>query len=206
MTVNNDYSTRQVLTVPSPTSYQTTGTVMDTATLVRMIKSKSEKGFTILYDNYCGALYGIVMKFVRRTDVADELLQDVFLKIWKHIDGFDSAKGTFFTWMLNIARNQSIDYLRSSGYRQQLLHVNNDLFSLHMDYISAKALNTNEVEFKDIKSKALQLDPKYAEVIDMIFFYGCSHEQTALILKLPLGTVKTRARKGLGMLKTLYQQ
>ncbi len=206
MTSKNDYSPLQVLSAPAPTAYQPARVAVDTGILVQMIKSKSEKGFTILYDNYCGALYGILMKFVRRTDVADELLQDVFVKIWKNIDRFDPAKGTLFTWMLNITRNQAIDYLRSASYQQQLLHVNNDLFSLHMDYIGSKALNTDEVEFKDIKSKAMQLDPKYAEVIDIIFFYGCSHEQAAHILKLPLGTVKTRVRKGLGMLKALYQQ
>lgn len=206
MIATNIFSSKTVLPAHSPAGFNTAKVTADTTILVQMIKSKSEKGFAILYDNYCGALYGILMKFVRRTEVADDLLQDVFVKIWKHIDTFDPAKGTLFTWMLNIARNQSIDYLRSASYQQQLLHVNNDFFTLHMDYIGSKALNTSEVEFKDIKSKAMQLDPKYAEVIDLIFFYGCSHEQTAHILKLPLGTVKTRARKGLSMLKSLYQQ
>jgi DNA-directed RNA polymerase specialized sigma24 family protein len=60
---------------------------------------------------------------------------------------------------------------------------------------------SGELEFKDLKSKALDLDPKYAEVIDMIFFNGWTYEQTARILNQPLGTVKTRARKGLNMLK-----
>lgn len=206
MTATTSFSPKQVASSASPTVYESAGTGVDTATLVWMIQSKNERGFHILYDKYCGALYGILMKFVRRTDLADDLLQDVFVKIWKHIDRFDPAKGTLFTWMLNITRNQAIDYLRSASYQQQLLHVNNDLFSLHMDYIGSKALNTDEVEFKDIKSKAMQFDPKYAEVIDIIFFYGCSHEQAAHILKLPLGTVKTRVRKGLGMLKALYQQ
>jgi RNA polymerase sigma-70 factor (ECF subfamily) len=171
-----------------------------------MVKSKSEKGFNILYNNYCGAIYGILMRFVLRRDVADDLLQDIFLKIWKNIDCFDPEKGTLFTWMLNIARNQAIDYLRSSCHRKQLLHVNNDLFSLHKDYIASNDSNSNLIELKDIKSKVLKLDSKYADVIDLIFFYGCTHEQTARIMKLPLGTVKTRARKGLGILKILYRQ
>ena len=189
-----------------PTVYKSAGTDLDTATLVRMIQSKNERGFHILYNKYCGALYGILMKFVRRTDIADDLLQEVFVKIWKHIDSFDPARGTLFTWMLNIARNHAIDYLRSSSRMQQLLHVDNEMYSLHADYVDANASNSNMAELKDLQNKALQLDAKYAEVIDMIFFYGCTHEQAARILKLPLGTVKTRARKGLGMLKILYQQ
>ncbi len=206
MTTTFTYPGQQAPAAASPTVYESAGTGVDTATLVWMIKSKNERGFHILYDRYCGALYGILMKFVRRTEVADDLLQDVFVKIWKHIDRFDPTRGTVFTWMLNIARNQAIDYLRSSCHQQQLLHVDNELFSLHMDCIDPNASNSSMAEFKDLQNKALQLDAKYAEVIDMIFFYGCTQEQTARILKLPLGTVKTRARKGLGMLKIFYQQ
>jgi RNA polymerase sigma-70 factor, ECF subfamily len=198
--------THEAAPAASPTVYEPAGTSIDTATLVWMIQSKNEKGFHILYDKYCGALYGILMKFVRRTEVADELLQDVFMKIWKHIDAFDPARGTLFTWMLNIARNQAIDYLRSCSYKQQSLHVDNDLFSHDFKNTGATACNSNMAEMKDLRNKALQLDKKYAEVIDMIFFYGCTHEETARILKLPLGTVKTRARKGLVLLKNLYQQ
>jgi RNA polymerase sigma-70 factor, ECF subfamily len=206
MTATSNYSASQAPPVSSATVDGAAATGVDTATLVLMVKSKSGKGFNILYDNYCGALYGILMKFVQHTDVADDLLQDIFLKIWKHIDRFDAEKGSLYTWMLNIARNQAIDYLRSSHHQQQSLHVDNEFFSLHGDCVDASASISNVAEFKDLQKKALQLDAKYAEVIDMIFFYGCTHEQTARIMKLPLGTVKTRARKGLNMLKTLYQQ
>lgn len=188
----------------TPTDNNSTGTDVDTSALVGMIKADNERGFHILYDKYCGALYGILMKFVRRTDFADDLLQEVFVKIWRNIDSFDPARGTLFTWMLNITRNHAIDYLRSSSRLQQLLHVDNEKYSLDKDYVDANASNSNIAELKDLQNKALQLDAKYAEVIDMIFFYGCTHKQTARILKLPLGTVKTRARKGLGMLKNIY--
>jgi RNA polymerase sigma-70 factor, ECF subfamily len=176
---------------------------VNTTELVEMIKLKSEKGFSILYDNYCGALYGILIKFVKRSDIANDLLQDSFLKIWKNVDSFDPTKGTLFTWMLNITRNLAIDYLRSSDHKQALLHVVHDLYDTHLDGMVSTSSNTSLFEFKDLKNKALQLEPKYAEIIDMIFFYGCTHEQTARILKLPLGTVKTRARKGIDLLKLI---
>ena len=200
------YTAQQSSPGASPTGYESASKGDDTATLVWMVKSKNERGFNILYDKYCGALYGILIKIVMRTDVANDLLQDVFVKIWKHIDTFDPARGTIYTWMLNIARNRAIDYLRSSCHQQQFLHVGNELFSVHTDYIDANASSSSMTEFKDLQNKALQLDAKYAKVIDMIFFYGYTQEQTARILKLPLGTVKTRARKGLSMLKILYQQ
>jgi RNA polymerase sigma-70 factor, ECF subfamily len=206
MFISENFDSQQAIADDPITGYQSTVTQVDRETLVQMVKSKSERGFNILYDNYCGALYGILIRFVLRRDVADDLLQDVFLKIWKNIDCFDPQKGTLFTWMLNITRNQAIDYLRSSCHRRQMLHVNNDLFSLHKDYFGSVDANNRLLEIKDIKGKVRQLDPKYAEVIDLIFFYGCTQEQTARIMKLPLGTVKTRARKALGILKILYQQ
>lgn len=174
--------------------------------LVKLVKSKSEKGFHTLYNKYCGALYSVIIKLVKRTDVADDLLQDTFVKIWKNIDSFDSSKGALYTWMLNIARNQALDYLRSATYRKQQLQVEIDLFSHCTDSIGNTISNSCPVEFSDFKNKALQLDTKYTEVIDLIYFYGWTQEQTSEILKLPLGTIKTRARKGLSMLKTLYQQ
>jgi RNA polymerase sigma-70 factor (ECF subfamily) len=176
------------------------------ALLVQLIQSKSEIGFNTLYNKYCGALYGVILKLVKRTDVADDILQDTFVKIWRHIATFDNSKGTLYTWMLNIARNQAVDYLRSSTYRKQQLQVEIDMFSHCTDSIGNTTLNVCPIEFSDFKNKALQLDPKYTEVIDLIYFYGWTQEQTAEILKLPLGTIKTRARKGLSLLKTLYQQ
>lgn len=178
----------------------------DSALLVKLVQSKSERGFDTLYNKYCGALYGVIIKLVKRTDVADDLLQDTFVKIWKHIDSFDSSKATLYTWMLNIARNQAVDYLRSPTYRKQLLQVEIDLFSHSIDNTNNINSNYCSIEIKDFKNKALQLDSKYTEVIDLIYFYGWTQEQTAEILKLPLGTIKTRARKGLSLLKILYQQ
>lgn len=206
MVATSRLSTGQVMKTPTSTYAEKPGRTAETALLVQLIKSKSERGFNVLYSNYSKGSYGVLFKHVRRTEVADDLLQDTFVKIWKYIDGFDPARGSLFTWMLNIAQNLAIDYLRSASHRKQSLQVSIDLLSFTKDNKYNIATTTNDVEFKDFKSKALQLDPKYAEVIDMIFFYGWSHEQTAHLLKLPLGTVKTRARKGLGLLKILYLQ
>ncbi|MFM9948382.1 MAG: RNA polymerase sigma factor [Saprospiraceae bacterium] len=205
MIATDDSPTRQIIQTPPTIFDPSSGSAEDTAALILMIKSKSERGFHLLYDKYCDALYGKLIKLVQRTDIAEDLLQETFVKIWRHIDGFNPTRGTLFTWMSNIAKNQAIDYLRSSGHRKQLLHVELGLFSLQMDYKSVTASNTSEVEFTDLKNETMHLDPKYAEVIDLIFFYGWTQEQTARILGLPLGTVKTRARKGLELLKMFYQ-
>jgi RNA polymerase sigma-70 factor, ECF subfamily len=206
MLATTGVSKGRVIKAPTTMNAKKQGRAEETALLVQLIKSKSEKGFNILYNNYSKALFGVLIKYVRRTELAEDLLQETFVKIWKHIDGFDPARGSLFTWMLNVAQNLAIDYLRSAAYRRQSFQVSIDLLSITKDNKYDIATTSNDLEFKDFKCRALQLDPKYAEVIDMIFFYGWSHEQTAQLLRLPLGTVKTRARKGLGLLKILYQQ
>lgn len=206
MIATTTYSKRQV----KPTYFINYTKLVDPKSesniLVKLVQSKSGKGFNILYNKYCSALYGVIIKLVKRRDVADDLLQDTFIKIWKHIDSFDSSKGTIYTWMLNIARNHAIDYLRSPTYKKQLLQVEINLFSYCSDTIGNTTSTHSSTEYTDFKNKALQIDSKYSEVIDLIYFYGWTQEQTATILKLPLGTIKTRARKGLNLLKKLYHQ
>ncbi|MDN3677045.1 RNA polymerase sigma factor [Flavobacterium paronense] len=206
MIATTTYSKRQVIQIFSSNNANFFNPNNDIDSLVKLVQSKSERGFHTLYNKYCGALYGVIIKLVKRNDVADDLLQDSFVKIWKNIESFDRSKGTLYTWMLNIARNQAIDYLRSSNYRNQMQQVEMDLISYSIDNIGNATSNCCPVEYEDFKNKALQLDSKYTEVIDLIYFYGWTQEQTAEILKLPLGTIKTRARKGLSLLKVLYLQ
>lgn len=177
---------------------------IDSRILLEMIKAKSEKGFNILYDMYADALYYAIVKIVSNTDEADDLLQDTFVKIWRHIEQFEPNKGNLYTWMLNIAKNHSIDYLRSSTYYKKGLNVTIDRSAIKLDSMIDIHTSLGSIEFADIKKKANKLTPKYAEVIELIFFSGWTYKQASTILKLPIGTVKSRARKGLCLLKDLY--
>ncbi len=183
-----------------------TSSEVDNSSLVKMIKLKNEKGFQVLYQKYSGALYSAILRFGIRPEAGEDLLQDTFVNIWKNIENYDTLKGTLFTWMLRIARNKAIDYLRSASYQQQLQCENIDLLSLNNGYNHLKFSAGNEVESTEFKKNTLvHLNEKSAEVIEMIYFYGWTHQQTSDILNFPLGTVKTRARKGLNALKILYK-
>ncbi len=85
--------------------------------LVALLQQRNEKAFSYLYDNYSGALYGIVNGIVTDKEIANDVLQNVFVNIWRKIESYDASKGRLFTWMLNVARNAAIDELRSKGYR-----------------------------------------------------------------------------------------
>ena len=73
-----------------------------------------------MYDNYSGALYGVIFRIVQSKEYTEEIIQDVFVKIWNSVHQYDSQKGRFYTWMINIARNTAIDYLKSKGFQNEL--------------------------------------------------------------------------------------
>jgi RNA polymerase sigma factor (sigma-70 family) len=174
-------------------------TKMDTNELVVAIQNRSEEAFCILYDDYAAALFGITYKIVNNKTVAEELLQDVFVKIWKHIDMYDAAKGTLFTWMLNITRNTCKDYFRSKGYRYQTIEVQRELDDIPIKYMPQSS--SYQEEGWEMLHLTQKLEPKYKEIIDLVYIYGYSQEQVAEQLNLPLGTVKTRSRAALNQLR-----
>jgi RNA polymerase sigma-70 factor, ECF subfamily len=170
--------------------------------LIADLKDKSKTAFSVLYDSYAGALLGVVYRMVNDKDIAEELLQDIFIKIWKHIDLYNAAKGTLFTWMLNIARNTCKDYFRSKQHRCQM-----QVSEKGLEYLESNAagdrLNYRE-EFSDLKQLAYKLETKYKKIIDLVYFFGYSQQEVAVMLNIPLGTVKTRSRMALKILRGAY--
>ena len=93
---------------------------IETPVLVSLLKQKSAEGFSILFDKYSSYLYGVISRIVQDNTAAEDVLQEVFVKVWKNIGNFDEEKGALYTWLINIARYTAIDYLRSSQRKQQL--------------------------------------------------------------------------------------
>ncbi len=167
--------------------------------LIGLIKERSSEGFNLLYKNYSDALYGVINRIVLNTASAEDLLQDTFVKIWKNIDSYDECKGTFFTWMLNIARHTSIDHLRTKQFKNQKVTGSDDVLLFDTGAGSSKSdSNTDAI---GLRSAVDKMEDKYKEVINIIYFYGYTYEETAKLLDIPVGTVKTRARKALSLLR-----
>lgn len=165
--------------------------------LVDLLQKREEKAFSYLYDNYSGALFGIVHSIVTDNEAASDVLQNVFVNIWKKIDSYDPSKGRLFTWMLNIARNAAIDEVRSKGYRDA---QKNQSLQEDVHYASAVTLAvTRDVGLKKMLSK---LKEEWRVLLDMSYFQGYTHEEIAKTLNLPLGTVKTRIRSALIQLRS----
>lgn len=100
--------------------YTTIKTNYSEEELIVLLKEKNETGFHHLYDNYSGALYGVIFRIVQSKEYTEEIIQDVFVKVWNSIHQYDQQKGRFYTWMINIARNTAIDYLKSKGFQNEL--------------------------------------------------------------------------------------
>ena len=112
----------------------TTKSIIDEPNLILLLKKRDKVAFDLLYDRYSSALYGIIMKVVNSEELSQEILQDVFVKIWNNFESYDSTKGRLFTWLLNIARNTSIDRLRSKDFKAQLKNQSIDKSVYEVNY------------------------------------------------------------------------
>ena len=166
--------------------------------LVSLLKSRDSKAFSYLYDNYSASLYTIIAQLVVDIEIANDVLQEVFINIWRKIDSYDADKGRLFTWMLNIARNASIDTLRSRSYqntrKNQSLQDNND-------WPEAGKPGSANLDNIGLKRVVERLKKEHRVLIDLAYFKGYTHEEIAEIEEIPLGTVKTRIRNALMQLR-----
>lgn len=170
--------------------------------LVTLLKERDNQSYSYLYDHYSGALYSIILQVVSDQDLASDVLQEVFVNIWRKIETYDATKGRLFTWMLNIARNASIDMVRSKGY--QNIMKNREL----PDYFEAKAgTQTTQINIDHIGLKKVLagLKEEHRTLIDLAYFKGYTHEEISEIEDIPLGTVKTRIRSALIQLRTILK-
>ena len=175
-----------------------TSTTYNEHELVSLLKSRDSKAFSYLYDNYSGSLYTIISQIVDDLELSNDVLQEVFINIWRKIESYDPTKGRLFTWMLNIARNASIDTLRSKSYQNS---QKNTAIPDHADWnIPSQSPHTNidNIGFKKVLEK---LKKEHRILIELSYFKGYTHEEIAEIEEIPLGTVKTRIRNALLQLR-----
>jgi RNA polymerase sigma-70 factor (ECF subfamily) len=168
--------------------------------LVLHLKQRQESAFNYLYDHYSGSLYSVILNIVPDKELANDLLQEVFVKIWKQIDTYDNSKGRLFTWMLNVARNASIDAVRSKSYQQG--QQNRELTENVYEAGGSIQTNTDQIGLRKIVHK---LKEEYRVLVDLSYFQGFTQDEISKMLNIPLGTVKTRMRNALIQLKQVIK-
>ncbi|AQX10668.1 RNA polymerase subunit sigma-70 [Elizabethkingia ursingii] len=167
-----------------------------------LLKEKNETGFHHLYDNYSGALYGVIFRIVQSKEYTEEIIQDVFVKVWNSVHQYDQQKGRFYTWMINIARNTAIDYLKSKGFQNELKNQSIPDFVYNSAELST---SNNTSDFIGFHSVLEGLESDKQELINMAYYQGYTQNEISEQLKIPLGTVKTKMRNALMKLKDLLK-
>jgi RNA polymerase sigma factor (sigma-70 family) len=164
--------------------------------LVAALKAGDEQAFSYLYDHYSGSLYSTIFQIVKIRESANDVLQEVFISIWRKIATYDPLKGRLFTWMLNICRNASIDMLRSKSYQNSLKNQ-----EITDTVYSNEQVNSPSVDGIGLERFLTKLRPEQRVLIELAYFKGYTHEEIAEIEDIPLGTVKTRIRNTLLQLR-----
>jgi RNA polymerase sigma factor (sigma-70 family) len=156
--------------------------------LVRRLQNRDEQALAYLYDQYSGALMGIIVRILNNREVAEDILQKTMLKVWNGIQSFDAEKSSLYTWMATIARNAAIDQRRLKSFQNQEKTETVDAL-VHQPH--GDQTNTAGI---DVQKLTANLDPKYKDVLDHIYLLGYTQQETSEQLGIPLGTVKTRLR------------
>ena len=159
--------------------------------LLVLIYKKDERAFTNLYDMYSKSLFSVINVLVKNREEAEDVLQEVFVKIWKNIDSYHESKGRFYTWILNIARNTSIDKLRSKNFNNSQKNLSTDNFVNHFEDSSKLVDKMDTIGLQEFVKR---LKPKCIQIIDLLFFKGYTQQEASDELAIPLGTVKTQNR------------
>ncbi len=168
--------------------------------LITLLKQQDRKGFEYLYDHYSTALYGVVARIVRSEELAEDVIQEAFVKIWKNIAHYEKSKGTLFTWILNVARNTAIDKIRSQDYRKQSqIHD----MEHNVSMIDNQSKVELEVDHIGLEKVMHQLRPEHQLVVDYLYFRGYTQSELAKELDIPLGTVKTRIKMAINHLREI---
>lgn len=177
-------------------------TDLDDETLLELISRRDELALSSLYERYARLLYSIALRITRDRQAAEEVLQDVFHAVWLRASSFRPAIGSVATWLSGIARNRSIDEVRSRWHRRRewespLEHLP------HLSEALDRRLEQLAVLRADLGQALSRLPALQRQTIELAYFNGLSSTEIAARLREPVGTIKGRLRLGLAKLREL---
>ena len=191
----------------SSNSYSYSG-LQDEIILVDRIKNKDHRALELLYDKYRSTIFGLVYSIVQRREEAEDLLQDLFVKIWEKADTYNESKGTVYSWLTTMSRNKAIDRLRSKRYKTAKLEDtdHNQLYACieEDDKNPLEEMMINE-QTEHIRNALVRIPRDQREAISIAYMQEMSHSEISEMLNIPLGTVKFRIRQGKMRLKRILQ-
>ncbi|WP_137718334.1 sigma-70 family RNA polymerase sigma factor [Methylobacillus flagellatus] len=177
----------------------------DTAETLILLLNRSGQGdraaFAALYQATSAKLFGLALRILHRRDLAEEAIQDVYVKIWHHAPSYRADKAAVMTWMTTITRNRCLDLLRSLP-PEHGLNEEQSFDEWASDDLGPLEKATSNSEARALLQCMKQLAPLQRQAIALSYFQGMAHEQLARQLVQPIGTVKTWIRRGLQVLRS----
>jgi RNA polymerase sigma-70 factor (ECF subfamily) len=171
----------------------------DDSSLLALVQSGDDRAMASLFDRYSKLVYSVALRVLRDPSSAEDVLQEVFMQIWRNPDGFTAARGSLGGWLAIVSRNRSIDMLRRKRHSVDV----NDV-PLASNYNLADEAERNSL--MALAHTAIhKLPTEQRKTIEMAFFDGLTHSEIAEMTGDPLGTVKTRIRSGLLTLRKAFQ-
>lgn len=166
--------------------------------IVQLLQKGDKNALNLLYQNYSDSLYGVILKVTNNEELAQDALQETFVKVWKNSKKYDSKKAKLFTWLYRIAKNTAIDKLRSFNNRFEK--------EVQIDKSNVYILPTSNLnqDVLDLREHVSRLEDKYQIVLKALFFEGMTQQEASDELDIPLGTIKSRLKIGLRELKKVY--
>jgi RNA polymerase sigma-70 factor, ECF subfamily len=169
--------------------------------LAARLKRRDPQAMADLYDRYGKVAYSVILRIVRDGALAEDLTQETFLRVWNRCQAFDAERGALGPWLLAIARNRAIDYIRSSGGKMarnayELVEMENPALFANLE---SQVVNSDQA--RRIREALTKLNPTQRNVIELAYFEGLSQTEMAEKMGQPLGTIKTWVRSALKNLR-----
>ncbi len=169
--------------------------------LMELVQDGEVRAFEVIFDRHSSAAFSLAYRMCGRPAMAEDIVQESFVSLWRSSAAYDAARGSVRTWVLSVVRNRAID-----AFRRESAKATSDLDEQRVaERLPAPELTDREVERRDdarqVRDALKGLPADQRQVIELAFFGGFSHSQIAEMLKLPAGTVKGRMRLGLSKMR-----
>jgi RNA polymerase sigma-70 factor (ECF subfamily) len=170
----------------------------DERALLARLSAGDESAMSALYGRYSGIVYGVALRVLGSTAAAEDVLQEVFLQLWRNPQAFDPDRGKLAPWLAVIARNRAIDLLRKRPMEE-------DIDELPISTgVNLEDEASERVTINKVRGVLTQLPAEQRKALEMAYFEGMTHTEIAAKMGEPLGTVKTRIRYGLLALRRAF--